>query len=36
MQRLRRAEYGTAKRMSDHDVIADFDCEQETPLIGMR
>ena len=28
VQRLRRAEHRAAKRMGDHDVIADFDDEQ--------
>ncbi len=28
MQRLRRAEHFAAKRVGDHDVIADFDDEQ--------
>ena len=33
MQGLRRAEHGPAERMSDHDVVADFDGEQGTPLL---
>ncbi len=28
VQRLRRAKHGAAERMSDHDVVADFDGEQ--------
>ena len=28
VQRLRRAEHRAAKRMGDHDVVADFDDEQ--------
>jgi hypothetical protein len=32
VQRLRRAEHGTTKRMSDHDVIADLNGEQQIPL----
>ena len=28
VQRLRRAEHRAAKRMGDHDVVADFDGEQ--------
>ncbi len=30
MQRLRRPEDLAAKRMGDHDVIANLDCEQGT------
>ena len=30
VQRLRRAEYGAAERMSDHDVVANFNGEQGT------
>ncbi len=32
VQRLRRAEHRAAKRMGDHDVVADFDGEQGMPL----
>jgi len=32
MQRLCRAKNGTVERMGDHDVVADFDGEQGTPL----
>jgi hypothetical protein len=32
VQRLRRAEHRAAKRMGDHDVVADFDNEQSGPL----
>jgi hypothetical protein len=31
MQRLRRTENCAAERMSDHDVVADFDGEQRPP-----
>jgi hypothetical protein len=30
MQGLRRAEHGPAERMSDHDVVANFNGEQGT------
>ena len=32
VQRLRRAEHRAAKRVGDHDVVADFDDEQGVPL----
>jgi len=32
MQRLRRPEHGAAERMGDHDVIANFDGEQDVSL----
>ena len=35
VQRLRRAEHRAAKRMGDHDVVADFDSEHGRPLIGQ-
>ena len=36
MQRLRRAEHRAAERMGDHDVVANFDGEQGTPLKDSR
>ena len=32
VQRLRRAEHLAAKRMGDHDVVANFDGEHQEPL----
>ena len=32
VQRLSRPKHGAFERMSDHDVIANFNCEQETSL----
>jgi membrane glycosyltransferase len=36
MERLRRAEHFAAERMSDHDVIANFNCEQGSVLSRCR
>jgi hypothetical protein len=37
MQSLRRTEHGAAERMSDHNVVADFNGEQgKPPLVTLR
>ena len=33
VQRLRRAEHGAAEGMGDHDVVANFNCEQGTSFM---
>jgi hypothetical protein len=36
VRRLRWSEHSSAKRMGDHDVVADFDGEQESLLTDRK